>query len=935
MGQVDTSKLLGSDNDEPDSSSLTSKEMQQLRDQVAGLQAEHRDVVDTLDAAKKEHDEKVKALSKETAEAEAKCNLANERAQSITQQLEAQHASAMAEADAKFRTLAQEADRDAGEMADIFAQEREERLALDRAVAARQKMDAAGLHAAEAEFEDNAAFLAKCELQVAKMQADNSSLVQNASATVFHLTERLRETEETLQLTKEDALTVAAAHRRLAEIQRLQNQHASPSAVGQSTAVSACQTEPVKLAAEVTSRAVEALQAQCAKELAWERERAEAAEQRVAELEEHVQTLETAAFAADLQQKAKDKEAAYALAEAHEKLAALSKDMQVVSQVSAHLQRTETETREQKTVGVLEQASEQLRQMETDLSKTRAGYKHVESKVAAASKQAKELHTEMQQDENLTEGAVMWAERILTIFTAMEQQADTPHDHESDAVIAAEKQLGNQAEQELQAMRMKFQTLMSASEPRLKPEPEPEPEPEVEVVSKVEHEQTIAELQQKSEQQISAMTSELRDSHTAELEAREQLHALKESEAAAAHQDEIKRLCDEAQERYDSAVQRAQGAEELVVPYQHQLRRLTVEVEAARMNVSEAERARQVQAAEADEIRARLIEMVEAVEAERAELKANPANPVELKRERSRAEAAREALLEIQGRYQALESDALKTSARCELAVGELDRCRPELQRLRQDELVWERAEAVTQRTIAECQGQMQWLRTELQRTHTAARQMKTAVEQAQADAARWRAELADVKCRAAIAIGKNQAAGKPTAEIVTSPAAAEPPLSFVTTVSELDSPRPAAAAGTADGDSVMSLPPKRQVSASETLEQMRNRLRQMEERARATLSTSSAVSAHYDVGSSTWQYRESATEAVTPHSSRRRSPPPPSPVVEPRIIASPLAAGSATAVRGASEMRAQATLRELTGKLSRVQSDLDGVRGLMPSPTP
>jgi hypothetical protein len=229
----------------------------------------------------------------------------------------------------------------------------------------------------------------------------------------------------------------------------------------------------------------------------------------------------------------------------------------------------------------------------------------------------------------------------------------------------------------------------------------------------------------------------------------------------------------------------------------------------------------------------------------------------------------------------------------------------------------------------------MQWLRTELHRTHTAARQMKTAVEQAQADAARWRAELADVKCRAAIAIGKNQAAGKPTAEIVTSPAAAEPPLSFVTTVSELDSPRPAAAAGTADGDSVMSLPPKRQVSASETLEQMRNRLRQMEERARATLSTSSAVSAHYDVGSSTWQYRESATEAVTPHSSRRRSPPPPSPVVEPRIIASPLAAGSATAVRGASEMRAQATLRELTGKLSRVQSDLDGVRGLMPSPTP
>ena len=119
--------------------------------------------------------------------------------------------------------------------------------------------------------------------------------------------------------------------------------------------------------------------------------------------------------------------------------------------------------------------------------------RELELQLTAASKQAIELQAEMQQDASLTEGALVWAERILEIFIDAIPFNDD-NQLASDAVISAEKKLGDQAEQELQAMRLKFQQLMRAEssfEPS--PEPEPEPQPSVEMLPKSELEQKIAD----------------------------------------------------------------------------------------------------------------------------------------------------------------------------------------------------------------------------------------------------------------------------------------------------------------------------------------------------------------------------------------------------------------------------------------------------------
>ena len=65
---------------------------------------------------------------------------------------------------------------------------------------------------------------------------------------------------------------------------------------------------------------------------------------------------------------------------------------------------------------------------------------------------------------------------------------------------------------------------------------------------------------------------------------------------------------------------RAQSAEELVVPYQHQLHRLTAEAEAARVDAKEAARVHHMQEVETEETRARLMKMMQGVEEERATL---------------------------------------------------------------------------------------------------------------------------------------------------------------------------------------------------------------------------------------------------------------------------------------------------------------------------
>ena len=81
---------------------------------------------------------------------------------------------------------------------------------------------------AAVEFDENVMFLEKCEQQLAGMRAENSTLVQNASATVFHLTERLRVTEEELEITELEAEQVefrAAVPFSLSEAGRTLHRH--------------------------------------------------------------------------------------------------------------------------------------------------------------------------------------------------------------------------------------------------------------------------------------------------------------------------------------------------------------------------------------------------------------------------------------------------------------------------------------------------------------------------------------------------------------------------------------------------------------------------------------------------------------------------------------------------------------------------------------
>ena len=855
LGHVASSKILVS-SDEEGVKGEEGSTVQQLRHQIAQLKASHNDKVHSI-----EH----RLQLAETAKRRA-----------------------LADADVRCQSLVHQAN-----------QERERRQVLERALATRQD-DETGIKAAEAECDANCAFFAQLELRIAQMQTDHSGLVQNASATVFHLTERLQETEEALEQAQSGALEVAAAHQRLADIQHLQSQSAMvETALPDAPSTVSCdsQTEPVKLASDVTSRAVEALKSQCAKEVMWQRDRAELAERRAAELEEQVRSLETAAFATDVQQKTRDRAMAYELAEAHEVIAALGKDMSVALQGSTHTQHTESAAHAHNTSSKL--VTEQLQRAATDLQEARAGRRELELQLTAASKQAIELQAEMQQDASLTEGALVWAERILEIFIDAIPFNDD-NQLASDAVISAEKKLGDQAEQELQAMRLKFQQLMRAEssfEPS--PEPEPEPQPSVEMLPKSELEQKIADLQHESEQQLSEMASELRKSHEAELKARETTHSLRESEAAAAQAD-LTRLHDEAVARYDSAVQRAHSAEELVVPYQHQLRRMTAEAEAAHTRASEAERVQQAQEAEAHGIRARLLQMVECAEAERAKL--------EIERQ-----TESKALLELQARYQALESDASKIATKCEFMESELARDRSELQRLRDEQAQWQSSMALAERTITECQDQLQSLRTdrermtvaerqsslterepeEVQMAHAGAGQTHTAVEHTKADATRWRAE---------------RAATTPRRQ-------PQPRISY---------------------------------SSNEPLEQMRQRLREMEQRARtdrsptrSPVSTAPTVSAQYDVDSGTWRYHKAAGTSPSPRfgSTIGHRPPPLSPtadvhvnvhtqraVEEGHMTAQP----SVSSALVGSEARAHATLSKLTHKLSRVQSDLDEVAGGM-----
>jgi len=293
----------------------------------------------------------------------------------------------------------------------------------------------------------------------------------------------------------------------------------------------------------------------------------------------------------------------------------------------------------------------------------------------------------------------------------------------------------------------------------------------------------------------------------------------------------------------------------------------------------------------------------------RAALNANPANPEELQMHQSRAEAARVELQELQGRYQALESDTSTIASRCELAESELARDRKDLQRLRDEQIHRQAAMAVAESTITECQDQLQWLRAELQHAHADARLMKTAVEQARADATRWRVELANAKCHAAIAIGKKQAAvADPTSKANVSLAALEP--TTTTSYTGARAPR--------HQDNSPS-------STNEQRGQMGRRLSEMEGRARATLSATSSpstaggMSAQYDVDSGTWHYHRSETSAPTSPQSTNGPPQSPTPVLHASV---------------GSEARARATLSQIVHKLSRVQSDLDDVRGgILPSP--
>jgi hypothetical protein len=234
---------------------------------------------------------------------------------------------------------------------------------------------------------------------------------------------------------------------------------------------------------------------------------------------------------------------------------------------------------------------------------------------------------------------------------------------------------------------------------------------------------------------------------------------------------------------------------------------------------------------------------------------------------------------------------------------------------------------ALAERMITECQEQLQWLRTELQHAHADAGQMKTVVEQAQADANRWRGELADAKCHAAIAIGKKQAADDgQTSTAETSLATMEP---TTTTTSSHSSGR-----ASRQGNSPS--------SANEQLEQMRRRLREMEGRARANLSATSStsiasgMSAQYDVDSGTWHYHrpESSTPSSSHWSLANRPPKSPPTAVLHASLSPGHSIGNVGDASFGSEARASATLTQLSRKLSRVQSDLDDVRGgIVPSP--
>ena len=197
---------------------------------------------------------------------------------------------------------------------------------------------------------------------------------------------------------------------------------------------------------------------------------------------------------------------------------------------------------------------------------------------------------------------------------------------------------------------------------------------------------------------------------------------------------------------------------------------------------------------------------------------------------------------------------------------------------------------------------------------------MKTAVEQAQAVAIRWRGELANAKCHAAIAIGRKQAAdddGKPKAD--PSQAIIEP-----TTTTSCASGR-------------VSRQGNSPTTANDQLEQMRERLRQMEGRARANLSSTSptstagGMSAHFDVGSGTWHYHRPESSTSPQWSTSRPPESPPTAVLHASLPSAHLI-GSDVSV--GSEARASTTLDQLSRKLSRVQNDLDEVRdGILPSP--
>ena len=856
LGHAGSSKFLISHDEKQVYREEEGLTVQQLRHQIAQLKASHND--------------KIKSIEHRLELAET------------TKRRE------LADADVRCQSLVQQAN-----------QERARRQELQRALTARRD-DETGIKAAEAECDANCAFLAQLELYISRVQTDHSSLVQNASTTVFHLTERLRETEEALEQAQCDALEVAAAHQRLAEIHHLQSQSAMvETALPDAPSMVSCdsQTEPVKLASDVASRAVEALKSQCAQEVTWQRDRAELAERRVAELEEQVHSLEMAAFATDVQHKTRDRAKAYELAEAHEVIAALSKDMSVASQAANHTQRTGSTAHVHNTS--LKLVTEQLQRVETDLQEARAGRRELESQLAAASKQAIELQAEMQEDASLQQEALVWAERILEIFIDVIPFNDE-NQLESDAFISAEKELGDQAEQELQAMRLKFQQLMRAESGfETIPEPESEPYPNVEMLPKSVLEQKLADLQHESERQLSEMASELRNSHEAELKARETAHALRESEAAAV-QAKLTRLRDEAVARYDSAVQRAHSAEELVVPYQHQLRRLTAEAEAACMRASEAERVQQTQEAEAHKIHARLMQMVECAEEERAKLE-------------TERQTEGKALLELQARYQALESDASKIAIKCEFVESELARDRLELQRLRDEQAQWQSSMALAERTITEYQNQLESLHSHREKDATVRHRQSSLTERAPDEV-----QLANA------GVGQTHTAFEHTKTDATC--------------------RRVELAATA---SKWQARPQKSYSSIEPLEQMRLRLREMEQRARTNRSTTSSptskaveVSAQYDIDSGTWHYHRAAETSPSPRFGSTNRPPPLSPpMADTHINAATERAGRETHrtvyppgsnALGGSEARAQATLSKLTQKLSRVQSDLDEVAGGM-----